>query len=63
VKSAYHLQKELATVHMAEGSDRGRNSEVWRTIWKLPIPNVEKNFFGVRAMRAFLRAIISAVGK
>jgi hypothetical protein len=45
VKSAYYLQKELAAVHMAEGFDRGQNSEVWRTIWKLPIPNVKKNFF------------------
>lgn len=44
VWSAYHMQKERESVGQTECSSRVPNSEVWRTLWKLLIPNVEKNF-------------------
>ena len=44
VKSAYHMQKELATNTMAECSSSGEISKVRKRLWALPIPNIEKNF-------------------
>ena len=44
VKSAYHLAKAMEEKHKVEGSKQGETSTLWRTIWKLRIPNAEKNF-------------------
>ena len=44
VRSAYHMQKELEERGHAESSSGGRCSGVWSKIWKLPVPNVEKEF-------------------
>jgi hypothetical protein len=38
------MQKEVEERSKAENSQGGRLSGVWGKIWKLPIPNVEKNF-------------------
>lgn len=45
VKSAYHIQKEHESSCLAEGSLRKDHSKVWKEIWKLHIPNIEKMFF------------------
>jgi hypothetical protein len=50
VKSAYHLAKELEDRNKAECSKSMHSSEVWKKIWKLKIPNVEKIFSSVLAM-------------
>jgi hypothetical protein len=44
VKSAYHLAKEIEDRQKAECSKGMQNREVWKLIWKLKVPNVEKNF-------------------
>lgn len=44
VRSAYHMQKETETLAIAESSSKRGFSEVWKKLWALPIPNVEKNF-------------------
>lgn len=44
VKSAYHLAKEMEDRQKPECSTGMHKSEVWKLIWKLQIPNVEKNF-------------------
>ncbi|XP_059439185.1 uncharacterized protein LOC132171798 [Corylus avellana] len=44
VKSAYHLAKELEDRSKAECSTGMYRSEVWKMIWKLKVPNVEKVF-------------------
>lgn len=44
VKSAYFLQKEMEQRGVAETSFRRGVSKVWQEIWKLRLPNVEKNF-------------------
>jgi hypothetical protein len=44
VKSAYHLAKEIEDRQTAECSMGLQNSDVWKLIWKLKVPNVEKNF-------------------
>jgi hypothetical protein len=45
VRNAYHLQKSLVLDQMAEGSSRSYGSELWRRLWNLLTPNVEKHFF------------------
>jgi ribonuclease HI len=45
VKSAYHLAKEMETRDTPEGSCGKKDSNLWKTLWKLPIPNAAKNFF------------------
>jgi hypothetical protein len=35
--------KSLVLDQMAEGSSRSNGSELWRRLWNLPIPNVEKH--------------------
>jgi ribonuclease HI len=42
VKSAYHLQKEIEFASMASSSSRGEVNSIWKRIWSLPIPSVEK---------------------
>ncbi|XP_059451054.1 uncharacterized protein LOC132181841 [Corylus avellana] len=44
VRNAYHIQKELDRVYQAESSCGGPSSAIWVKLWKLQIPNVEKNF-------------------
>jgi ribonuclease HI len=45
VRSAYHMHKELEEADKPESSStRATNSAVWDKLWKLHIPNVEKNF-------------------
>ena len=45
VKSAYHLAKEVEERYRAESSMEMHKSEVWKQIWRMHVPNVEKNFF------------------
>jgi hypothetical protein len=42
VKSAYHMLKEWEERNKAGGSSRGRTSTFWGQLWKLHIPNTEK---------------------
>jgi transcription elongation factor Elf1 len=42
--STYHIQKEMEEANKAECSTRSSISDVWRKIWKMHVPNVEKNF-------------------
>lgn len=44
VKSAYHLQKEVEFASMASSFSRGEVNPIWKRIWSLPIPSVEKKF-------------------
>jgi hypothetical protein len=44
VRSAYYLQQEIDGQGEASSSSQAGFSEVWSSIWKLKIPNVEKNF-------------------
>lgn len=44
VRSAYYIQQELEATSPAKCSHQAGKREVWRDIWALPIPNVEKNF-------------------
>ena len=45
VKSAYHLEKEMEMKGNLEGSGKTKESILWKTMWKLVIPNAAKNFF------------------
>lgn len=45
VKSAYHIQKTWESSQKAKCSVRKNQSKVWKTLWKLNIPNAEKVFF------------------
>ena len=45
VKRAYHILKEWETVQEAGSSSRQQVSPVWKKLWKLNVPNVEKVFF------------------
>jgi ribonuclease HI len=53
VRSAYHLSKELEQRDQPGSSSTEEVSEVWRTLWSLPIQNAEKNFMW-RACRNLL---------
>ncbi|XP_059431505.1 uncharacterized protein LOC132165008 [Corylus avellana] len=44
VKSAYHLQQEREVSAMASSSTPNIGGAVWKRLWKLPVPQVEKNF-------------------
>ena len=44
VRSAYHLAKDMETSIKPESSVRITESGVWKTLWKLPLTNAEKNF-------------------
>jgi hypothetical protein len=44
VKSAYNLAKEMDDRKKAESSRGMYKSDVWKMIWKLHVPSVEKNF-------------------
>jgi hypothetical protein len=44
VKSAYHVAKKRELQMQAESSSRVEQNEMWGPLWKLPIPNAEKNF-------------------
>jgi ribonuclease HI len=44
VKSAYYIHMEMEKKGLAESSSNGGRSTVWKQIWDLKIPNVEKNF-------------------
>ena len=39
------MRKEMDEAVQAECSSQSPSNEVWGTLWKLLIPNVEKNFF------------------
>ncbi|XP_059454926.1 uncharacterized protein LOC132185130 [Corylus avellana] len=43
VRSAYYIQKEREMANKAKGSSSARNNSIWRSIWQLKIPNVEKH--------------------
>jgi hypothetical protein len=45
VKSAYYIQKEWETMQEAGCSSRQKASQVWKELWKLDVPNVDKVFF------------------
>jgi ribonuclease HI len=45
VKSAYYIQKEWELSQGAESSTQGRHSKIWKKLWKLQLPNVEKLCF------------------
>lgn len=40
-RSAYHLAKEGEAMLQAECSEKGELSDLWRSLWKLRVPNVE----------------------
>lgn len=44
VKSAYHLLKEMRNSEMASTLNAKVGHEIWKRLWALPVPNVEKNF-------------------
>ena len=44
VKGAYHLHKEMKIFEMASASNAKVGHEVWKRLWTLLVPNVEKNF-------------------
>jgi hypothetical protein len=44
VRSAYYIQMEMEKRGLAESSSTGERSKVWKQIWELQIPNVEKSF-------------------
>lgn len=44
VRSAYYIQQELIASASAEGSSGSGKTELWKEIWGLSVPNVEKNF-------------------
>jgi hypothetical protein len=44
VRSAYHILKEQEGASKAERSNNASFEEIWRKIWQLNIPNVEKHF-------------------
>ncbi|XP_059436227.1 uncharacterized protein LOC132169166 [Corylus avellana] len=44
VKSAYHLAKEMEMSGNPEGSLKTKESILWKTLWRLTIPNAAKNF-------------------
>jgi hypothetical protein len=45
MKSTYHLAMEMETRDRPEGSRGKKDSNLWKTLWKLPVPNAAKNFF------------------
>ena len=53
VRSAYFIQQELIAQPLVAYSFGAGRTEVWRNIWALSIPNVEKNFLW-RACRDLL---------
>jgi hypothetical protein len=57
VRSAYHMQKEVEERGKAEPSSSSHCSGVWSKIWKLPVPNVEKEFLWRPATRSYRREI------
>ncbi|XP_059428496.1 uncharacterized protein LOC132162251 [Corylus avellana] len=44
VKSAYHMVKEQEAIIKAESSARAGTNELWKVLWNLPLPNIEKVF-------------------
>jgi hypothetical protein len=44
VRSAYHLEVERVNREKGEGSNSQGNSEIWKLIWRLRIPNTTKTF-------------------
>jgi hypothetical protein len=44
VRSAYHLAKMKEEQQLPGSSNREEKSEMWSALWRLPIPNAEKNF-------------------
>ena len=44
IKSAYHLAKEMQERTKAGCSREVANSEVWKLLWNLKVPNTEKHF-------------------
>jgi hypothetical protein len=44
VRNAYHLGMEMKTVQQPESSEKKNMDEVWRTCWRLNIPNAVKMF-------------------
>jgi hypothetical protein len=44
VCSAYHLAKEIERTSEPECSRRRDVSDIWKIIWKLQMPNADKNF-------------------
>jgi hypothetical protein len=44
VRSAYYIQQDLEEQSVAGTSNLGCKREVWRKLWALPVPNVEKHF-------------------
>jgi hypothetical protein len=44
VQSAYHLAKEIEGRSSLECSRRVEGSDIWQVMWKLQIPNADKNF-------------------
>jgi hypothetical protein len=49
VKSAYHMHKELSNRMGASSSTPTGSHDFWRRLWALPVPNVQKNFYGLLA--------------
>ena len=45
VRSTYHMAKMRELQRQAESSNRAKKNEMWGALWRLPIPNAEKNFF------------------
>jgi hypothetical protein len=44
VKSAYHLHMEALSIPLAGSSACREGTNIWKGIWSLPVPSVEKNF-------------------
>jgi hypothetical protein len=44
MRSAYFIKKERRRHGMAECSSKEETCEIWKRLWALPIPSVEKNF-------------------
>jgi hypothetical protein len=46
VKSAYHLATEIGERSMPGGSTQEEESALWKTMWKLQLPNAAKKIYG-----------------
>jgi hypothetical protein len=44
IRSTYYIQQEITATSLAKCSYGDGKIKVWKDIWALPIPNVEKNF-------------------
>ena len=63
IKSAYHMQKELSNRMMATSSTPMGSCAFWRSLWALPVPNMEKKFLRRLAKIFYQLGIIYTKGE